>query len=216
MRVRTWYLVRHGETDWNAERRMQGDFESSLNDKGRAQARRSGETLALLGVDCLYASPLLRVRQTLFEIAPILPVAAIFDDRLKEWSAGDWSGYLYGDIAKDWPELFAAWEKDIYNVRAPGGENFLDLDARAASFLSEAETSSCPRFAIAAHGFINRALAGRLLSLRPEEIIDIRQGNDTIFRIKTGDGPAIAEHFVGGEGPIPGLPRMSMVQSSIA
>lgn len=215
MAARTWLLVRHGETDWNAERRMQGQFESSLNELGHEQARRTGETLARLGVDCLYASPQKRVRQTLAEIAAFAPIAPIFDDRLKEWSAGDWSGILYADIAKRWPDAFSAWSADMYNVRAPGGENFADLDVRAASFLADVEDIACPRFTIAAHGFINRALAGRLLSLTPAEVVDIRQNNDVIFRITTGEGAPLAEHFVGGEGPYPGLPGMS-AQPSLA
>ena len=206
MTGRTWYLVRHGETTWNAEGRMQGQFESTLNPLGRTQAVRSGETLARLGVDQVYASPLLRVRQTLAEIAIHLPFAPVFDDRLKEWSSGDWSGCLYAEIAKRWPAEFAAWDADRYSVRPPGGENFIDLERRAESFFSDVETSRHPRIAIVAHGFINRALAGQLMGLSPLELMAIRQGNDAIFRIRTGQGAPTAEHFIGGAGPFSGLP----------
>jgi broad specificity phosphatase PhoE len=116
---------------------MQGQFESKLNALGHKQAARSGETLARLGVDHVFASPLLRVRQTLAEIAPFVSLAPVFDDRLKEWSSGEWSGFLYADIAKKWPEAFAAWDADRYGVRSPGGENFVDLSARAESFFTE-------------------------------------------------------------------------------
>jgi broad specificity phosphatase PhoE len=216
MTQRTWYLVRHGETVWNAEKRMQGQFESELNALGRTQAARSGETLAKLGVDQVFASPLLRVRQTLAEIAPHVSFAPVFDDRLKEWASGDWSGFLYADIATRWPAEFAAWEADRYNVRSPGGENFVDLDARAASFFAEHGDVAHSRIAIVAHGFINRALAKRLLGLSPDEAMDIRQNNDVIFRVRTGDGGPVADHFIGGEGPFPGLPSEARKLQNIA
>lgn len=202
---RTWYLVRHGETTWNAERRMQGQYESELNNLGRSQAARSGETLARLGVDHVFASPLLRVRQTLAEMAPNIPLAPVFDDRLKEWSSGDWSGFLYADIATRWPAEFAAWEKDRYHVRAPGGENFVDLDARAGSFLAAIADDPHERIAIVAHGFINRALAARLLGLKPDEAMAIRQANGAIFRIRPGEHAPTVDRFIAGEGPFPGL-----------
>ena len=206
MTIRTWYLVRHGETTWNAEGRMQGQFESSLNALGHVQAARSGATLARLGVAQVYASPMLRVRETLAEIAPHLPLAATFDDRLKEWTSGDWSGYLYADIAKRWPAEFAAWEADRFSVRSPGGENFVDLGLRAEGFFTDIEVNARPRVAIIAHGFINRALAGRLLGASRDEMMAIRQGNDAILRIRTGNEAPIADYFMDGEGPFPGLP----------
>ncbi|MEP7210755.1 MAG: histidine phosphatase family protein, partial [Alphaproteobacteria bacterium] len=126
---------------------------------------------------------------------------------LKEWSSGDWSGFLYADIAKKWPAEFAAWEADRYGVRAPGGENFVDLSARAESFFAEFEGAPYQRIAIVAHGFINRALAAHLMRLSPPDMMAIRQGNDVIFRIRTGDGAPVADHFIGGEGPFAGFPR---------
>ena len=216
MTIHTWYLVRHGETTWNAEGRMQGQFESRLNALGHAQAARSGATLGRLGVAQIYASPMLRVRETLAEIAPHLPLAPTFDDRLKEWSSGDWSGFLYADIAKRWPVEFAAWEADRYGVRPPGGENFVDLGLRAESFFTDIEVNACPRVAIVAHGFINRALARRLMGASVGEMMAIRQGNDAILRIRTGKEAPIADHFLGGEGPFPGLPvEMHRQQESL-
>ena len=134
---RTWYLVRHGETEWNVEARMQGRLDSRLTARGREQAVRTGEMLARLGVDHVFASPLGRVRETLALIAPSVPIAPVFDDRLMEWSAGEWAGRRYADLRKESAEEFAAWESDRYTVRSPGGEHFGDLDARAESFFTD-------------------------------------------------------------------------------
>ena len=83
---RIWYLVRHGETEWNVEARMQGHLDSRLTARGRAQAVRTGEVLARLGVDHIFAPPLGRVRETLSLMAKNVALAPVFDDRLKEWS----------------------------------------------------------------------------------------------------------------------------------
>ena len=203
--ARTWYLVRHGETEWNADARMQGRLDSRLSARGRAQAARTGEVMARLGVDHVFASPLGRVRETLALIAPHVPVAPVFDDRLMEWSAGAWSGRRYADLRIEASADFAAWEADCYTVRAPGGENFADLETRARAFFADAAAVPHGRIAIVAHGFMNRVLAACLLALPPADTLAIRQDNDTIFRIRTGGGEAVADHFAAGEGPFPGL-----------
>ena len=184
---------------------MQGRLDSRLSARGREQAARTGDVLSRLGVDHIFASPLGRVRETLALFAPHLTLEAVFDDRLVEWSAGDWSGRLYRDIKNDTPDDYAAWQADLYNVRSPGGENFADLDVRAAAFFDDASLVAHERIAIVGHGFMNRALAGRLLRLSPDDTLAIRQDNDTIFRVHTGAGVATVDHFAGSEGPFPGF-----------
>jgi broad specificity phosphatase PhoE len=203
---KTWYLVRHGETEWNAASRMQGQLDSRLTSLGREHAVSSARLLARLGVDTVFASPLGRVRETVAILQAELPLAVTYDDRLKEWSAGDWSGELYADIPRRWPVEWAAWDADRYGYRSPGGENFEDLIERGRAFLVDARSSPGTRIAVIAHGFLNRALAGLLLSLTPSETMDIRQSNDTAIRIvESAHGP-VADHFLDGDGPLAGLP----------
>jgi len=203
---RTWYLVRHGETEWNAASRMQGQLDSRLTPLGRAQAKQSGQLLARLGVDAIYASPLGRVRETLAIVAEDVPVPVVFDDRLKEWSSGEWSGELHANLPGKWPDEWMAWVADRYHARSPGGENFVDLAGRARSFLADVDTPAA-RVAIIAHGFLNRVLAGELLDLSPPEMLRIHQFNDAVIRIVGVDGTRSADYFVSGEGPRPGLPE---------
>ena len=175
MTGRTWYLVRHGETEWNAASRMQGQLDSRLTPRGREHATGAARLLARLGVDSVMASPLGRVRETIAIMMAELSLTAVFDDRLKEWSAGAWSGELYADIGDKWPAEWAAWEADRYNARSPGGENFVDLVDRARAFLAD-------------------------VPVGPSD-------NDTIIRIVEGHHEPSADHFVAGEGPLPGLPK---------
>lgn len=188
---------------------MQGQLDSGLTPLGREHALSSARLLARLGVDTAFASPLGRVRETVAIIQAELPVAVTFDDRLKEWSAGDWSGELHADIPLRWPDEWAAWEADRFSYRSPGGENFEDMKARGRAFLEDAAAVSGDRVAIIAHGFLNRALASVLLSLSVTETLDIRQPNDTVIRVvETSDGP-IVDHFRSGAGPHAGLPTVS-------
>jgi broad specificity phosphatase PhoE len=185
---------------------MQGQLDSRLTPLGREHAMRSARLLTRLGVDMAFASPLGRVRETVAIIQSELPLAVTYDDRLIEWSAGDWSGELHADIPLRWPVEWAAWDADRYAYRSPGGENFEDLVERGRTFLVDARMSSGSRIAVIAHGFMNRALASVLLSLTPSETMDVRQSNDTVIRIVEGAHGAVADHFLDGEGPLPGLP----------
>jgi broad specificity phosphatase PhoE len=208
--MNTWYLVRHGETEWNATARMQGQRDSELTPRGREQARGTADLLARLGVDRIFASPLGRVRQTLEIIHErherlLLPVQ--FDDRLKEWSAGEWGGELYADVRERWPDEWAAWQADRLHYAPPGGETFLDLIVRSRAFLTDVASTLAPgeRVALVAHGFLNRALATVLLDQPPAEMLDISQDNDTLIRIVV-DESSVADYFESGEGPVSGLP----------
>ena len=204
---RTWYLVRHGETEWNAAARMQGQLDSSLTPRGREHARTSGRLLARLGVDAVFASPLGRVRETLAILSGHVTVTPAFDDRLKEWSAGAWSGELYSDLPRRWPDEWAAWTADRYNQRSPGGENFVDLTVRARAFVEAANRAPGERVAVVAHGFFNCVLAEVLLGLSTVETMQIRQANDIVIRIVVTDGVPSVDHFVGDVGPATGLPE---------
>ena len=204
--ARTWYLLRHGETEWNRASRLQGQLDSALTDAGRAHARASAALLSRLGVDVLYASPLGRAQETVALMREQLTQAVIVDDRLKEWSGGDWSGELHAEIRVKWPAEWAAWDADRYANRSPGGESFRDLISRATSFFDDVAPSPFARVAIVGHGFMNRALAHVLLSLTPAQMLAIRQGNDTVIRVVVAPGGRRVDHFVDGDGPRDGLP----------
>ena len=133
----TIYFVRHGETDWNAARRYQGQSDIPLNERGRAQARRNGEALAALlpGIaDADYvASPFERARETM-EIVRVclgLPASGYrVDERLKELNYGHWEGVLQADLPVIDPAGLAEREKDPLRWRPIGGESYADLLAR--------------------------------------------------------------------------------------
>ncbi len=105
----TLLLVRHGETDWNNERRWQGHTDRPLNARGREQARDLAAELAGRPIDAVYSSDLSRARETAEIVAARLGLEVRVDPALREVDVGTWSGLVHSDIEADDPEGFRRW-----------------------------------------------------------------------------------------------------------
>lgn len=200
------YFVRHGQTEWNAIGRMQGQWNSDLNELGRKQADVNGEFLMHLGIEYLVASPLDRTRQTAEIIDGHLGTNFDVDDRIKEWHCGDWSGEMWDEVPVKWPEEFAAWQSDQFYYRGPGTENYPDMIDRAKPFLDKILANEFDKIAIVSHGMIGRVMVGVLLSMTPDEMFSFGQTNDTIIHLTRHGRDFLTQHYIGGEGPHNGLP----------
>jgi broad specificity phosphatase PhoE len=143
------YMIRHGQTDWNAEGRLQGQKDIGLNDKGRGQAFQNGETLrGLLGKDAqnfdFVASPLSRTRETM-QIARkaigLDPMGYRTDERLVELSFGDWEGHTLDDIRAVAPDRLKMRSRQKWNFIPPGpsAESYEILSWRIGAWLQSVE-----------------------------------------------------------------------------
>ena len=201
------YFVRHGQTEWNAARRAQGQMNSDLNDLGRRQADANGRLLKDHGVQALFASPLGRTRQTTEIVQRHVPIEAMFDERIMEWDCGDWSGHTWDDVQAKWTEEWAALEADRFHYRGPGCENFPDMIARTKPFLADVLARPFDEIGIVSHGLIGRVMIGVLMNFSESEMLKYTQPNDVVYRVcvprETSQPPQL-DHFVGGEGPFPG------------
>lgn len=186
----TIYFIRHGETDWNAERRYQGQTDIPLNDKGREQARRNGHALrallpAIAGAHFV-ASPLDRTRETMRIVRKELDLAPdgfSIDARLIELNYGHWEGQLAANLPQTDPHGLAARSADSYNWKPQGGENYHDLTARLEAWLEDL-TGPC---VVVSHGGVSRALRGILVDdVRPEAIAQLDVPQDRILYIERG------------------------------
>lgn len=180
----TLYFIRHGETDWNAEARYQGQADVPMNDTGRAQARRNGERLkpvlaANPGIEFV-ASPLLRTRETMEIVRAALgldPGSYRLDDRLKEVHYGSWQGVLIGDLLRLDPDGVAARARDPFRWRPHGGESYADLMERTTPWLAQVEHDSV----IVSHGGVSRTLRGEILKLDTAAIPFLEAPQDRIL-----------------------------------
>lgn len=135
--TRIW-LVRHGQTDWNAAGRWQGQtpFAPPLNATGHAQAQALAEELARASYDAIYSSDLLRAKQTAEIIAVRIGLPVLFDARLREVSLGAWEGLLGAEVERDFPLELAERRTDPANQRPPDGETVTEVAERVRAVLS--------------------------------------------------------------------------------
>jgi len=144
------YLVRHGETDWNAARRIQGRTDIPLNDTGREQARQAGELLARRRWDAVYASPLSRARETAAIIGERVGITEVGTrDALMERDYGAAEGLDFDELAARYPE----------GVHAEGQESREDVGHRVGSALVElADSHPGESLIVVSHGGAIRAV----------------------------------------------------------
>jgi broad specificity phosphatase PhoE len=130
-------LVRHGQTDWNLEGRYQGQSDVPLNEHGWAQANALTRRLQHQEFAAIYASDLLRAKQTAEIIAALHDLPVIVEPRLREINQGDWEGQLV-DVIKD--RYATLWEQrlvDPASVRPPGGETVGEVAGRVYAALDD-------------------------------------------------------------------------------
>ncbi len=187
----TLYCVRHGETDWNASSRYQGQEDIPLNDEGVRQAHRNGQALrsflpAIADADYV-SSPLSRSRDTMRIIREELGLAAdegvTFDPRLMEVHYGSWQGQLLETLKDTEADALAARHNDPYNFRPPGGESYADLMARMREWLDTVTRDTV----VVTHGGITRALRTYLLNLDPNYILELNVPQDRVMIIHRGE-----------------------------
>ena len=126
------YLVRHGQTDWNQVRRIQGGgSDISLNKNGRAQAKRLAGYFRDKSIEAVYSSPLKRALATARVIAYYHNLDIVIERDLREIDAGELEGILLETLTDDLSSYLISWEQGNGAEKLPGGESLLDLRRRA-------------------------------------------------------------------------------------
>jgi broad specificity phosphatase PhoE len=166
----TLILVRHGETDWNRDRRWQGQTDAPLNERGRAQARALADELAGEDVAAVYASDLSRARETAEIIAGRLGRAVDVDPRLREVHVGGWSGLTTAEIEARFPEDVSRWRSGDTSHAFDGGETYADMGVRVVGALEEiAARHPGEQVLVVLHGGPIRALLAHAAGITYEE-----------------------------------------------
>jgi probable phosphoglycerate mutase len=215
MSVRTIYVVRHGQTEWNVATRMQGHMDSALTAVGRLQADLHGRTLARLGgIEALIASPLGRTRETADLVNAHLSLPVRHEAALMERDCGTWSGLTIKEIEAAYPQEWRARNDDPYRHRPPEGENLVDMEARVGGLLDGLLHCAERTLALITHGVMSRVVLKRLLDLPPERAVTVRHPNELFYRVEIeAPGRAESAYFLEGQGPRPGLLHQNQVES---
>ena len=155
----TLYIVRHGETEWNQEGRIQGRLNSSLTEKGRHYAKLLGDRLKDVDFFRVISSPSERTRNTTELIIGERGLLYETDERIMEMDMGPWQGLLKDEIRERYPTEFDCFRDspDLYENQ--GAESFIDIYQRAEEFLSRLmESGDSGNLLIVSHGLFIKAL----------------------------------------------------------
>jgi len=185
---RTILLVRHGETEWNRERRYQGWSDSPLTERGVAQAQALGRALANLADAAsapMIASPIGRARRTAEIIHSHLPSTSPvqFDERLREISLGSWEGLDRTELSERMPGIFDGEGYYEWYFHTPDGETYETFRDRIADWLHSAGDEA---MIVVTHGIVMRVLRGLYAGLMPADALRLPVPQNSVFRLAEG------------------------------
>ncbi len=180
-------LLRHGETAWNVERRLQGRADSPLTERGRRQAEAMGRLVVELmqrhpGDWRLVTSPLGRARDTAAAVAAATGLELGEDDRLAEVDCGAWEGVPFSDVLRE----REGPPSRRWIFEAPDGESAEALRARIDAWLATLPPEPQRRVIAVSHGVASRILHGAYLGLPLDAVVDLDVPHGAVFRLQNG------------------------------
>jgi 2,3-bisphosphoglycerate-dependent phosphoglycerate mutase len=177
------YLIRHGQTAWNAEQRAQGHSDIGLDDHGRLQAELLGQRFRGKRVDRVLCSDLDRARATAKPIADVTGALMEETKILRERGFGDWEGEFFKDIANWWPALEAIQGVDRLRLRPPNGESFADVWHRLDPIVDDLQNEGGTTVVVS-HGGTCGLLLARLVHANLETSRAFRFGNTSVTKLE--------------------------------
>jgi len=182
-------LVRHGETDWNRDRRFQGHADPPLNETGREQARTLAAELAREQLDAVYTSDLARANETAEIIARRLSVPIVVDAELREIDVGEWQGLTWPEIEERFPDGVRNWHERGHGWER--GETYDALGERVVRALRRIGAKHpAGRILIVGHGGTVRSVRALLegRSVAQSRLESPAIGNCEVFRVAAENG----------------------------
>ena len=172
MSVEKVLLIRHGETDFNRERRLQGVMEIPLNERGREQAAAVANYLKDIPIDALYTSPILRARETAEIIGNVIGMPPSDDERLREIEFGVFEGLTFAEIKQRFPTAHRNWTTGYLAYNVPQGESRRVVQGRMRAAWEDLTAHSDHKtVALVSHGSAIAIFLGSLYALLPDSSI---------------------------------------------
>jgi broad specificity phosphatase PhoE len=177
-------LIRHGETDWNKDRRIMGREPVGLNENGRHQSKQLQEALSDLDVEAVYSSPVLRAMETAEFLCQGRALAPIPDDRLLEVNYGQWVGKTFMEV-RAMPGYIPYMQR-LETPVAPGGETLYQVRDRAMGFLNHvSELHLDGNILVVSHADWIKCVFMQLLGIPFEKIWGFRVDNTAVALLET-------------------------------
>lgn len=158
------YLVRHGETEWNAVGKFQGHSDVPLSDLGRQQAKKLALRLGSTKIDAFYSSDLSRAMETATIIAKEHHSQVSYLPDLREINFGKWEGLTYDEISQNYGQLSTHWRSNPVDTQIPNGEKLQDVAIRCQRAINEIINGHAGETVlVATHGGVIRVIVANVL-----------------------------------------------------
>ena len=189
----TFYIVRHGQTNWNILGKTQGHGNSDLTQKGEEQAFELAKAIKEYPIDYIYSSDLGRAVQTAEIVGDQIGVKVNQTKSLREMGFGDWEGLLIDEIKKNHAKTYKTWRNQPHLAEIPGGETLQIIKERTDKFLQELnEKYYGKHIVLVTHSVTARVILLSVLNSAMENIYRINQGNTALNVIEFRDyGPVV-------------------------
>lgn len=200
----TLYLIRHGATVGNEEKRYKGSIDVPMSDDGVGQIKRSAEfiqtTLRGSSLSAVYASPLSRALKSAEILAGPFGLTPVIIPDLRERHFGIWEGMTFNEIREKYPDEFSAWAKNPLKHNPRGGESTVEVRDRAIGALELIlmHHGGDDKIAIAAHGGVNRIILCHVMNVPLDQIFRIEQDNAAVNIINFYDNYPVVKLLNGG------------------
>lgn len=179
-------LVRHGQSKWNAARRLQGQADIELSELGMAQADALRPVIEKVGHCRAVSSDLTRVRDTADRIGAASPR---FTPDLREIDVGDWTGRAINDIRAEDEAAYQGWRAGT--SAPPGGEPWASFVERVSGVIEEEQETPFENLLVVCHGGVIRAILHRYVGLDPTQIIPVAPASLSALRLGNGKPPRL-------------------------
>jgi broad specificity phosphatase PhoE len=190
------YLVRHGETYWNAEGRIQGQKQTDLTPKGIEQSKWLADYFKYKAIDRIVCSGLVRSQKTAKQINTYHNLQLDINPKINECSWGKWEGLTHAEVRERYPDEYNSRKEDIWYFCPQNGESYDDLFDRLYPVASEFATMAVTEnLLVVSHAMVNKVLLGIFLDLPAEEIVKIAYPNDTVYLISRCSNEWTVKHI---------------------
>jgi alpha-ribazole phosphatase len=190
------YLVRHGETAWNAEARYQGHMDTTLNEAGLYQAQKLQERFIKEHINAIFSSDLKRAVETASIIAKPKNIQVQLSPSLRELSFGEWEGLTYKEITVKYGNLIDRWLETPDMITIPGGEPLSSMVTRISQFINNLiKEKPEDSFVLVAHGGPIRTFVAQLNLIPFNKMWSIKIENASITTLETSKSGIITKEI---------------------
>lgn len=183
------YLIRHGQTDWNTQGRVQGSIDSELNETSLAQAKELGTVFREEGFqpDIIFSSRQKRAKKTAEILRETLGIQVETREGLEEMKLGVWEGMTWAEIKETYPREFDAWTYEFGHVKTPSGESYQQVLDRALVVLREIIALPYKEAVIVTHGAVINALTCHINRAPLSDMMKFKTKNASITITDSSD-----------------------------